>query len=519
MNRLLLVDDEPDIVDGLYEVFCQESGLELDVYKAYSGIEAIEKMKSMRFDIVVTDIKMPGITGLQLLDTIYNYWPKCKVIMLTGYSEFDYVYATIHKPGAKYILKTEGDAAIIEAVRECMEENRKEHEREAIMARARNQFAKSLPFVRNKLFTSLLDGDIPEEWDKQFSELETGLNPEQKVLLVAARPLFHSDVRNLQQFSYIQNEVEYQLGSKVTSYCIEYYSLMVWFIQPQAESEWDNLFNYVKGSFEAAQITCHNELGVGLPLAMASEPAEWTDLAGLIDRLKALLFINPLNSMTIFTDEGAVCTASEEYSNLERSFYQLEQLLDNNAENFTTELRKLLEVARSSGGMLYSEILFRIMGMLFSRMNRKGIMPSEIEAGIIELLAGLEKIGFGASFIETMANKVLASKVDDDEGKVVQKIKSYISENLEKDLSLTRLAEVVYLNPSYLSRLYKQITGENLSDYITERRIAHARELLTSTNMKISDISAAVGINNPAYFSILFKRYTGISPQQYRNAQ
>ena len=134
MNRLVLVDDEPDIVDGLYEVFCRESGLELDVYKAYSGIEAIEKMKNLRFDIVVTDIKMPGITGLQLLDTIYSYWPKCKVIMLTGYSEFDYVYATIHKPGAKYILKTEGDAAIIEAVRECVEENRKEHEREAIIA-------------------------------------------------------------------------------------------------------------------------------------------------------------------------------------------------------------------------------------------------------------------------------------------------------------------------------------------------------------------------------------------------
>jgi len=152
-------------------------------------------------------------------------------------------------------------------------------------------------------------------------------------------------------------------------------------------------------------------------------------------------------------------------------------------------------------------------------MNRKGILPYEIEPSVIELLAELDKIGFGTSFIETIAGKVSASKVDYEEGKVIQKIKSYISENLEKDLSLTRLAEVVYLNPSYLSRLYKQATGENLSDYITERRIAHARELLASTNMKISDISAAVGISNPAYFTILFKKYTGISPQQYRNVQ
>jgi len=195
--------------------------------------------------------------------------------------------------------------------------------------------------------------------------LETGLNSEQRVLLIAARPLFNDTAINLKQFTYVQNEVEYQLGNKVNSYCIEYYSLIVWFIQPRTESERDNLFNYVRGSFEAAQITCQNELGVGLPLAMASEPAEWTGLANLAGRLKALLFMNPLNSMTIFTDEGEVCTVPEEYSNMERCFYQLEQLLDNNAENFSEELRRLMEMSRSCGGMFYLEIFFQGHGNAF----------------------------------------------------------------------------------------------------------------------------------------------------------
>ena len=79
MYTLLIVDDEAIIADGLYEVFQNLNSLELDVYKAYSGDEAMELLKKTRIDIVLTDIRMPGMSGLQLMEHIQNRWPKCKL--------------------------------------------------------------------------------------------------------------------------------------------------------------------------------------------------------------------------------------------------------------------------------------------------------------------------------------------------------------------------------------------------------------------------------------------------------
>src|SRR5690606_14704865 len=107
MYRLLIVDDEEIIVNGLYEIFRNIKDLDLDVYKAYSGEEAIEWLNRTRVDIVLTDIRMPGIDGLELLEIIHRSWPQCRVIFLTGYDEFEYVYKAIQHKAVNYILKIE----------------------------------------------------------------------------------------------------------------------------------------------------------------------------------------------------------------------------------------------------------------------------------------------------------------------------------------------------------------------------------------------------------------------------
>ncbi len=84
MYRLLIVDDEEIITDSLYDVFCSLLPDELDVCKAYSGTEAIEWMSRTRIDIVLTDISMPGLNGLELIERIQGYWPRCKVIFFNG---------------------------------------------------------------------------------------------------------------------------------------------------------------------------------------------------------------------------------------------------------------------------------------------------------------------------------------------------------------------------------------------------------------------------------------------------
>lgn len=96
-------------------------------------------------------------------------------------------------------------------------------------------------------------------------------------------------------------------------------------------------------------------------------------------------------------------------------------------------------------------------------------------------------------------------------------VKKYIAEHIDSDVSLNRLARAVYLNPSYLSRLFKTTTGSTITDYLSTVRIEAAKQLLTDSEKKIQDISLAVGIDSPIYFSRFFKKATGYTPQEWRS--
>src|SRR5699024_4577222 len=127
MLRLLIVDDEEIITEALFDVFSRMAPEELDVYKVYSGKEALEWLSRTRIDIVLTDIRMPGMSGLELSKKIQTFWPRCRIIFLTGYNDFDYAYEAVQIPNVRYLLKTEGYTKVTEVVQQVMDEIQKDH--------------------------------------------------------------------------------------------------------------------------------------------------------------------------------------------------------------------------------------------------------------------------------------------------------------------------------------------------------------------------------------------------------
>ncbi|WP_217592271.1 response regulator [Cohnella sp. GbtcB17] len=107
---------------------------------------------------------------------------------------------------------------------------------------------------------------------------------------------------------------------------------------------------------------------------------------------------------------------------------------------------------------------------------------------------------------------------DDNERLLIRKVKSLVNERLDQELSLSYLAEHVYLHPKYLSDLFKRETGQNLSDYVTERRIHKAKKLLKETALKVPEISQMCGLANHKYFRALFKQHAGCTPNEFRDA-
>ena len=127
MNQnLLIVDDEREILSWLEELFRYEFEQELGVYTASSALEAVKLLAKVRYDVVLTDIKMPGMDGITLFRHIKDNWPRCKTVFLTGYGNFEDVYQIIQHDDVKYVLKSENDDVIIEAVRQFLIQSRME---------------------------------------------------------------------------------------------------------------------------------------------------------------------------------------------------------------------------------------------------------------------------------------------------------------------------------------------------------------------------------------------------------
>lgn len=189
MYRLLIVDDEPDVADGLYSIFKNTERLELDIYKAYSAFEALDILSRVKIDILMTDIFMPGMTGLQLVGKVKSQWPNLRVIFLTGHNEFDYIYSAIKFEGAAYLLKTESFEKIIDCVENAAMQIENSIRVSELEDRANEYMNTLIPYMQKEYISGLIaeEETTAELRHQQFNELKIPLDHEQPVLLLIGR--------------------------------------------------------------------------------------------------------------------------------------------------------------------------------------------------------------------------------------------------------------------------------------------------------------------------------------------
>ena len=157
MRRILIVDDEPIIVQGLLSML-GESELDIDLYGATSGEEALALLAETRMDIVVSDVYMPGMDGFQLLSRIHEDWPECRVIFLSGHSDFDMIYRAVQGEAVSFLLKTEGFDKIIATLRDTIQDlEHFQHHRE-IQERLSNQQEVTRQMLQREALSALVRG-------------------------------------------------------------------------------------------------------------------------------------------------------------------------------------------------------------------------------------------------------------------------------------------------------------------------------------------------------------------------
>ncbi|HZK27082.1 MAG TPA: response regulator [Thermoclostridium sp.] len=550
MYTLLIVDDEAIIADGLYEVFQNQNNLELDVYKAYSGDEAMELLKKTRIDIVLTDIRMPGMSGLQLLEQIQNRWPKCKVIFLTGYNEFEYVYTAIQYEGVSYILKTEGYNKVIETVENAVNDIEKSFKLDALLQEAEKQADTTKELLRDIYLNGVLKGRFyRNEIDQhQFDELGIGLRASSDVIMLVGhldnnpKGIPYSEhTRRMYSISLIADQ--YFSSSVKYIYFTDESSYLVWLFQPKIlddvkEEDWEECLTFVKGTIDLVQKACMESMKISVSFALDDSRAGWMDLPDRFDTLKMVLnYRFGQDSAMLLTgrgviEEGLKYTQEKENEKLSTNRLRFESIAEaleyGKKEDFFSlmdELTESLRTVKSMHNIVAIEQYSSIALVLLSYINRWNIIEKvAFKIGIHKLMKVSEHDSWNDAidYLYKLGSILLDIQKQEQEKRtqdVIGIIQKHINDNvhIQDEITLIRLSDLVHFNPSYLSRLFKQEVGVNISDYIGDIRMKKAKLLLENPNMKVNAVAEALGYGTATNFTRFFKKMTNMTPQEYRD--
>ncbi|MCD9025940.1 response regulator [Cohnella silvisoli] len=545
MYRLLIVDDEPIIVEGLSELF-QQMDLPLEVYQAYDGQEALDITRKLRMDIVLTDIEMPELNGIELQREVIRLWPRCKVIFLTGYNDFDYIQTSIRAGAVDYVLKTEGDSPIVAAVVKAISAISEEVTYDQLISNARSQLKLALPTLRKEYLTALLQGEPAsrKSREEQFAELSIPLDANRPVVVAVGRidrwrddaaindkPLFTYSVHNIFEEFFAQEFTLVHLSGE--------HNRLVWLMQPEpgkfaasgtgAQLETENLHSYMLGTLESVQMACSQYLKLVCSFVVSSEPYDWESLSVKYDRL-SLLFERGLGlgSEMLLSDERTGTGRYEQArSKIKRIRLLDHYLVQKDKDKFYALFDEIMDAVGEPPSIqsgLPLEIFYELTAIYISHMNRLEVFATLIgRIDAAKLFAVHEHASWRevGSFFRGLTDQLFALMTDENEqetNEVVDRIHEYVEGNLEGDLSLNRLSEHVYLTPFYLSRLYKQKTGHSISDYITTARVDKAKQLLGETPLKIHEVGMRIGYDSASYFTRFFKKATLLTPQEFRDS-
>ena len=526
MYRILLVDDEANIVDALYDYITSKRPDSFDILKSYSGEDAMRFMESMRIDIVITDIMMPAINGVDLLKSIEARWPRCKVVFFTCHDDFDYAYQATNLKCFKYLLKYEGYENVLNTIDEAVAVLKDEvYGRTSTADRNSNAYLSgNMPQL---LFEYLLQGEVysSQQLQGQFRRLNLPFD--------SRHPVFNMMMKLFDQtgrMSYgekraclcnLASKLDLELSTQVNVYpYIAGSDSVFWFVQDN-ESQEQDVSVTVKGLLELLLSERKKSEQYKVEFVLCVNLTPWSFVADnyfVLNNLftesflkeEEILYFNNRNYIriaieriisTVFQAPG-ISTEQERlqaYGRLEELLQQTENL----EEDRKLIINKLLCYLKRQEAYENS-VIWR------DTYNAVTLLRKKEDFTLYQLWDSMENC---FHFIEKNNVHAIVLK----EQAFIQQAKEYIAKNYEKNISLTDISEHVYLNPSYFSRIFKQQCGINVVDYVNKVRVDVAKELLRNTNMKIVDVAEKVGFNSSGYFSNVFRRYTGGNPKDYRN--
>lgn len=535
MLKVLIVDDETVIREGLKTAIPWERmGLQV-AGEADNGSSAIEAIRKLEPSIVITDIKMPGQSGLDIARFTAEHNPDIKVIILSGYSDFEFARQAVKWGAFDFILKPTVFSEVSAVIARAVHAVRMEEQRRRDFNRFKNEIKINIGFYRNAFLTKLITTPKP---DRQTTDgladtlalYEMAQDGSVQLLLCKVdepdalrRP---SEEQLRIHLLALQNLIALFFKAVPGAYVVPVkdvqFAVVFRVTQTLPEEELTRLCEELQIHVRSQYLNVTLSIGISSVKATLLELYEAFSEAGeALDHTlylgkEAVIFYVGLYPETFAP--GTPYPAITEYSN---SILRALQIGDKDGCCLLLhELFQLLErhqVSRDTVKVVCIEL-----GALahLSMDSRKQLGVSVNREQFYTDIAGcttLEKFHrITLHFLIGIAEQIY-SKTHTQHKRLVRQVLDFIAVRYKDDLTLAWISEQVHLNASYLSRLLKNECGENFTQLLTKCRIDKAKELLKYGAVKIYEVAERVGIADPHYFAVIFKKHVGMSPSEYRD--
>ena len=526
--RILIVDDEIYAVEAIREMIdWQALGID-EVLTAYSMRQAQKLLTEKAVDILLCDIEMPQGSGLELVSWIREKEMKLVTVFLTSHANFKYANQAIRLEIFDYILKPADPEELFGVLQRAAARAQEQYTRFARMEMA--QFWED-SFVRQceEFITRIADGRLPADretilheaarlhlerldFDSRFyvaliqlraetdDEKEWGKGLTEYGLKNILAEIFYDDAQSVHSQSDVSHMGVYcKRGLPLIPRLMERHYLVLVNANLVGEKEFSALCN-----------SCVSGCQQGLPVAVTVYPHSAVPIEQLEQTTAQLLAHaadNILYDNTVYSPLDDRITADNER--------EWDQLLSEQPD--AEQLGELLDCAARSG-MVTRRYLSHIYDLTCQYLHKQlpgGISGMNLTVEKARATSSLDgmKDWLGGAFAQLPHREI---ETPAESQNVIGVVRRYIREHIDEELGRNELAGLVYLNPDYLSHIFREKTGASLIDYITSERMKKARELLTTTDLPIRDVALAVGYSNISYFSRQFKRSQGETPLEFR---
>ena len=534
--KVFLVEDEMVIRRGIKNSIDWEKEGYIFCGEASDGELAYPMIIKEKPDILITDIRMPFMDGLELCKLVKKELPNIKILILSGYDEFDYAKEAIRLGVTEYLLKPISSGKLLEALNGVSESIRREKEDKDLVRKYMEEMRENTEHEKQKFFEQMIAGNL-----SMADALETGKKYEMNLSagmynLLLFRFTLGKENRKSGE---LLGEAEYAI-EKLTErleYVFEFQrGVEGWAFLLMADNE-EQMSERVKELSKDLEEIMKNYStiayfgGIGQPVARLRELEESFREA---ERALAARFTMELNRIISVEDirmAQNVDTLDDieitSFGEIEKTRTMLEKFLNNGAED---EIDEFVDVYINE---LPEENLKSVLMRQYIIMDAYIVMMSfceKIEGIEGEMQAQSEELKNSMKTIQTLEEiknyiRMLLKKIigvrDTISGRRYSDIIEIAKDQIRKtymsdEISLNTIAAEVGMSPSYFSSIFSKEMGKTFVEYLTEIRMDRAKELLTCSSMKTSEIGYEVGYKDPHYFSYIFKKTQNCTPKEFR---